>query len=390
MRIKVFGVLALGAAFVIPTSAAAAATPATPGTPVLVASGFDSPRGVAFFHGRLVVAEAGSGGRNCTVATPTDPVVVCFGRTGRISWANPGGTPTPLVDNLFSVAEYHGPIGFVPPDTLGPHGLSAQGGTLMAILGVYPQTFKNYTCPAGDQQCQADLAAAKKQAGALLAVKANGSYRKVAGVGAYDYEWTVRTNIPDQEQDANPYGVLAANGGVYVADAGSNTLDFVSKGGRISVVNYFPGRYPAFPSDEVPSCVVRSGDSLWVGTLAGNLFQINGGSMTRVVNPLLKHVTGCAADREQNIYLVNMWTNPGLPTPRSGNIVQFNTETGASAAIAGGLNFPNMDTVGPDGNLYFSANSVCPAAGEPPACPKVGQVWKLARAQADDGDGGGD
>jgi hypothetical protein len=37
-----------------------------------------------------------------------------------------------------------------------------------------------------------------------------------------------------------------------------------------------------------------------------------------------------------------------------------------------------MDAVGPDGNLYFSADSVCPAGGIPNFCPHGGTVWKLA------------
>ncbi|MDQ6709760.1 MAG: ScyD/ScyE family protein [Candidatus Dormibacteraeota bacterium] len=376
---SVFGVLALAVGVLLPSPALAVAAP------VPVASGFDSPRGVAFFHGKLVVGEAGTGGPRCIPASESNPLT-CFGRTSRISWVNTTtGTHTPLVDHLFSVAEFHAPN--QPPDTLGVGGLSARGGTLMAIMGVFPQAFENYPCAANDSACQADVAAARQQAGALLSVKGNGSWRKVAGVGAYDYDYTA--TIPGQEHDANPNGVLAANGGTYVADAGSNTLDFVSNGGRITVLHYFPGRYPNFPSDEVPTCIARAGDSLWVATLAGNLFRVHGRSATQVANPMLAHVTGCTSDGE-NVYFVNMWSTPGFPNPFSGNIVQFNAETHTSSVIAAGLNFPNMDTVGPDGNLYFSADSVCPHDGIANFCPNGGTVWKLALAHDGDehGDGG--
>ncbi|MEO6796177.1 MAG: ScyD/ScyE family protein [Candidatus Dormibacter sp.] len=382
MRFKtrsVFGVLALAVGLLVPGPAFAQGTAA----PVLVGSGFDSPRGVAFFHGKLVVAEAGHGGNNCIPASASNPLI-CFGRSSQISRVNTvTGIHTPLVDHLFSVAEFHAPG--QPPDTLGASGLSARGGTLMAIVGVYPQALANYQCAEGDSACEADLAAGRQQAGALLSVKANGSWRKVAGVGAFDFDFTA--NIPNQEHDANPNGVLAANGGTYVADAGANTLDFVGNGGRITVLHYFPARYEGFPSDEVPTCIARSGDSLWVATLAGNLFQINGRSATQVANSELKHVTGCTSDGE-NVYFVNMWSTPDFPQPFTGNIVKFTPEQGTSSVIAAGLNFPNMDAVGPDGNLYFSADSVCPTGGIAFLCPQGGTVWKLALSH--DGDEGRD
>src|SRR2546427_6748666 len=138
-------------------------------------------------------------------------------------------------------------VGAALPAPSARGGIAARNGSLMAILGVFPQAFANYQCAPGDSECQADLAAAKQQAGALLSVPANGSWRKVAGVGAFDFDFTA--NIPNQEHDANPYGVLADKNGTYVADAGSNTLNFVSDGGRIKILHYFPFRQAEFPTD---------------------------------------------------------------------------------------------------------------------------------------------
>jgi hypothetical protein len=369
--------MAVGVLVPIPAGAAG------PATPTFVAGGLDSPRGVAFFQGKLVVGEAGHGGKNCVPAPPAYPAA-CFGRTGQISRVNTAtGSHGTLVDHLFSVMEFRAPG---EGEALGVSGLSAGDGKLMAIMGVYPQAFADYRCAPGDAECAADLAAAKKQAGALLAVKTNGSWRKVAGVGAYDYDWTA--NVPNQEHDANPYGVLVANGGTYVADAGSNTLNFVSNGGRISILHYFPYRQEAFPSDEVPTCIAKTDNALWVATLAGNLYRVHGHSATLVANPYIKHVTACAADGQGNVYFVNMWNTPGPPNPFTGDIVKLSTESGKSSVIAAGLNFPNMDVVGPDGNLYFSADSICPAAGIAGFCPMGGTVWKLALPH--DNDGGGD
>ena len=370
IRIPLAASLLLAAGTLMPSPGVAAAA-----APVAVASGFDSPRGVDFFKGKLVVAEAGHGGTNCIPASATNPLT-CFGRSSQISWVNTAsGTHTPLVDQLFSVAEFRGPG---PGEALGVDGISARGGKLLAIEGVFPQAFANFSCAAGDSGCAADVDAAKKEAGALLSVKSNGSWRNVASVGAFGFDYTA--DIPNQEHDSNPYSVLAVNGGSYVADAGSNTLNFVSNNGHIRVLHYFPFRNDAgFPTDEVPDCVVNADDGLWVATLAGHLYRVHGTSVTLVPNALLKHVTGCTADRGGNVYFVNMWTTPTFPSPFTGDIVKMSDE-GTSSVIASGINFPNMDAVGPDGNLYFSADSVCPAAGIPGFCPMGGTVWKLALA----------
>ena len=380
-RLSLAAIVFMAVGALLPTPAAA--SPAS--GPALVAAGFDSPRGVAFFKDKLVVGEAGHGGKNCIPASAENPLT-CFGRTSKISWVNTTTKAhTPLVDHLFSVAEFRGPG---PGEALGVDGISARDGRLMAIEGAFPQAFAGYTCRPGDAECAADLAAAKNEAGALLSVKADGSWRKVAGVGAFDFDWTA--DKAPQEHDANPYGVLAANGGSYVVDSGSNTLNFVSNRGEITILHHFPWKNPVpffaggFPSDEVPTCVVRADDGLWVATLSGHLFWVDGTSATLVPNALLKHVTGCTADRDGNVYFVNMWTTLGFPTPFTGNIVKLSSDEGKSSVIANHLNFPNMDVVGPDGNLYFSADSVCPAAGIPHFCPQGGTVWKLALAHDSD------
>lgn len=360
----------------VPTPAGAAGAP----TPTFVAGGFDSPRGVEFFKGRLVVGEAGHGGKNCIAGTPT----ICFGRTSQISRVDTAtGTHTAIVDHLFSADEFFGPND--PGSPLGVSGISAGDGKLLAIIGVFPQAFANYQCAPGDTECSSDVDAAKKEAGALISVKSSGSWRKVAGVGAFGFDYTA--NIPNQEHDANPYGVLAANGGSYVADAGANTLEFVSNGGHISVLHYFPFRQNAFPTDEVPTCIAKTDDGVWLATLAGHLYRVHGRSATLVANSDIKHVTGCTADRQGNVYFVNMWTTPTPPQPFTGNIVKLDTEEGTSSVIAAGLNFPNMDVVGPDGNLYFSADSICPTAGIAGLCPQGGTLWKLALPHDNDDHG---
>ncbi len=345
----------------------------------VVATGFSSPRGVAFFHGHLLVAEGGTGGPYCDAAPPH--MTICIGRTGQISRVNlADGSHTPLVSGLFSAVEFHGG----PPEALGPEGLSVSDGRVLNQLGIYPQAFGNIHCAPGDAECARTLATAQAEAGHLLSVGANGSWRSVASVGSFDFNYTA--GIPNQEHDANPYGVLAAGGGAYVADAGSNTLNFVSSRGRISVLNYFPFQQDGFPSDEVPTCIARTDEALWVASLSGHLYRVRGGSATLVDLPLLKHVTGCTVGANDTLYLVNMWTSPGPPSPFSGDVVQFKPDEGTSSVVAGNLNFPNMITAG-RGALYVSADSICPATGFAGLCPKGGSVLKISAPSEGDQSG---
>jgi hypothetical protein len=339
-----------------------------------VAHGLDSPRGVAFFHGRLVVGEAGHGGHGgpACVTPPNGPGEICVGLTSQISWVNPETQlPKPLVTGLFSIT-----LG--QEGTLGVAGLSVSDGRILAILGASPQELN--VIPCATAACNGLIDTAKGQAGHLISVTVKGKWRSVASVGAFDYEYTKTLPLP-REIDANPYGVLASGRGAYVADAGANTLDWVNSKGAVSIVTHFQRFDPnTFPTDAVPDCVARADGALWVADLSGRLFRIQDGTATQVPMPLLTHVTGCTADQEGNLYLVNMWDSPppSLPSPFSGSVVKFDTEEGQSSVVAAHLNFPNMDTIGPDGNLYVSAGSICPAGGIPGLCPRGGTVLRIS------------
>ena len=373
MRLKtryLFGVLVLLLGALIPSPAVAASTV------TLVASGLDSPRGIAFYHGRMLVAEAGHGADSCSG-------IPCVGTTSQISWVNRStGASTPLVTGLFSVS-----LG--PEGSLGVSGLSVRGGKIFAALGATPQEVP--------PSVPGDLAA---EAGKLISVEPDGTWESVAPVGKSDFNYTLKFTEPTpgvyspgtQEHDANPTGVLATGNGVYVADSGANTLDFVDRHGKISIVHYFGWRDPNpnnFPSDAVPTCIARAEDGLWVADLSGHLFRVDGTKATEVVprdgagKPLLSHVTGCTTDGEGNLYLVNMF-GPGIPftSPSffQGNVVKFAPEEGRGSVLAGNLAFPNMAAVGPDGNLYVTAGSICPAhvpANAPGPCAGGGKVLRI-------------
>jgi hypothetical protein len=368
IRISLMAVVALGVLALVPLSAAASGA-----TVSVVASGFDSPRGVAFHGGRLLVGEAGHGGSACVGTLPT-----CLGLTGQVSSVNPRtGAHSPLVSNLISVS-----LG--PEGTIGVSGLSNQDGRILVIMGGAPQEIAGFPCAT--DECRAIVSAGAQQLGQLISVSRDGSWRAVAGVGAKDFDFTTTLPAPN-EHDANPYGVLGAKGGAYVADAGANTLDFVNKRGQISILQHFFLSAPNdFPTDAVPTCVAQSNGSLWVADLSGRLFRIHGDTATQVPLALIHHVTGCASDGN-NLYLVNMWTTPGFPSPFTGSVVKYRTDKGSASIVAQGLNFPNMVTVGPEGALYVSADSICPAGGIPGLCPNGGTLLRITTHDEDDNNG---
>ena len=384
MRMKkryLLGLIVMAMGALLPSPAAAT------GTVTVVASGLDSPRGIAFFEGRMLVAEAGHGGLTCF--GPADHPA-CPGDTSQISWVDTTtGTITPLVTGLSSIS-------FGREGTEGAAGISVSDGQILAIMGVAPQGLP--LDPAFDL--------GRAHSGRLISINPNGTWRSVASVGESDYTYTLQFTEPTpgvyspgtQEHDANPYGVLATDDGAYVVDAGANTLDFVNEDGQISILHHFTWRDPNpnnFPSDAVPTCVARSGDALWVGQLSGQLFRIDGAGVTQVVpmdgagTPLLTHVTGCTSDHHGNLYFVNMF-GPGTsftdPSFFAGNVVRYNADEGKGSVVADNLFTPNMPAIGPDGNLYVTAGSICPATGVggPPPCKDGGKVLRINLPHGDD------
>ena len=124
---RVLVLLALGLGLALLPSPVAAS-----GSVTTVATGLDSPRGIAFYHGKMLVAEAGHGGSDC-FTPPGNPFPICIGNSSQISWVNPATHGhTPFVTGLFSVS-----LG--PEGVLGVSGLSVSDGRILAQISSTPQ-----------------------------------------------------------------------------------------------------------------------------------------------------------------------------------------------------------------------------------------------------------
>lgn len=354
---------ALVAAGLLASVATTTASAADPG-PTTVVGGLHSPRGLAFApNGNLYVAEAGLGGGN-----PTDGILPGFGLTGSVTeirGASTGHATTRVViGGLPSAGDEEG--------TVGPDGISVHG---------------NGNIDVQISLSQEQTGIPSDLLGRLIKVTPSGRSKVLANVGDFNYEWsTQHQDLAPHDfmpGDSNPYAVLAVAGGAYVADAGTNTLNWVAADGKISILAFFPNNTFA---DATPTCIAKGPDgALYVGTLAlvdsvGALLGIPGlppphpaatvyrvdpkaadpaslSTVLSVATPWatdLWPITGCAASRS-TLYVSEFVSGMG-PTGPVGDVVAipFAHPDQQTSLTNGALTFPGGVAVGPDGHVYVS------------------------------------
>jgi hypothetical protein len=368
------------------TATAASASPKPAFT--TVASGFDNPRGIAIGDdGRLYVAEAGRGGATCVPGGPGGGNT-CVGLTSGVSVISEHGAHHRVVSGLLSISDTGGVF------ATGADGLSrTDEGGLSTVMTSCPQQLDQI--PPGKFPAPL-VAAAKAQAGQVIKIKREGKFETTAGVGKFDWNWSLthKNLVPGQFPDCNPYGILASEHGSWVVDAATNTLDRVSSHGKIKIVVFFPNP-PS--SDAVPTCLDRGPDgALYVGELTGGgnkpgasvVWRVD----TREEHPTptvwatgLTAVTGCGfADGK---FYATEFSTLGLDNaaPGTGAVVSVRAHSTTPTVVAGGLSFPNGFAA--RGNtLYVSNWSVAPAvipAGAPPFL-RPGEVVRIQTHDQDD------
>ncbi len=361
----------------------------------VVASGLNSPRGLAFApNGLLYVAEAGLGAGNAQGGLA--PGLGFTASVTEIRGVN-SGNPTwqRIVTGLVSV-------GLTEPtlQAIGVSGVSVHGsGGIYVTIG---------ESALGQMAEVPDLPpAAAAELGHVLKITPSGHWKVVADVGDMNYQWAeANANQPwapaGQFPDANPYGLLALNGKQYVADAGANTLNEVRANGSVKILAFFPNPMLPLPnggsatvSDAVPTDVAVGPDGyLYVGTLA---FGANFGRFGPTAPP-----NWASLPPQSKIYRVNpnttkfflddsdVWAsglNPIVALEfangalyvteyvtqeshfQTGDVmrIELNTDGSAGARTAlgtGALHQPNGLAIGRDGAIYVSNHSVSSGTGQ--------------------------
>jgi hypothetical protein len=334
-----------------------------------VAKGLDNPRAVAFdSDGHLFVAEAGHGGPECITGGPGPSGETCVGFTSGISRIE-GGKAHRVVDGYASLAGRDGSV------AIGIDGISILNDwRIFAVEGEAEQ----HVPPTGF--AKETLEKGKAQLGRLFEFTITGGKKTVANVGGFDFKWSEehKSLVPEQFPDANPYAVLATGGGEWVADAASNTLDFVSTSGKVKVVAFIPN--PPV-SDAVPTCVAKGPDgAIYVGQLAGGGNPPGSAAIWRV-EPWdgdvskwatgLTSVTGCGFDTDGDFYAVE-FSVLGFEsfTPFTGALVRVPPHSTKPIPVVEKLSFPNGFAARPH-QIYVSNWSIAPAAGSHGATGEV-------------------
>ncbi len=337
-----------------------------------VAKGLNNPRGLAFGpDGKLYVAEAGAGGEECQ---PHGTEETCIGFTSGISRLDSSGVHH-VVNGLLSVSEGGG-FGATGVDGISFFGSSVYAIEMGNTANVPPSGFSPAT-----------IAKAKAEIGRLGVFTTSGGH-VVADVGDFDHKWTEEhvSLAPENFPDANPYAVLAGSFGELVADAASNTLDFVSPSGHVQVLTFFPAAKSSKPeADAVPTCLAKGPDgAIYIGELAGATAPVGSSVVWRwtpgheptVWASGLTSVTGCGFAADGQFYAVEFSTK-GLieATPGSGAVVRVPPHSTSPTTIVSGLSFPGGFAAA--GNAGYVSNwSIAPgnSGGGP-----TGEVLKITQ-----------
>jgi hypothetical protein len=267
---RVLGTAALTAMSLLAISEFNAVLHAQTTAPLVVASGLDSPRGLAFGpNGLLYVVEAGRGGDSTMCLPPTGPAGPrCYGATGAITQISGILVQQRVLTGLPSVAPAGG------NEAEGPHDIEFGFGSALITVG-----------QGGDPALRAPFEAAGIKLATLLRVELTGQVSHPFDIGAFE----AANNADGELPDSNPFGLKALSDRLVVADAGANALFQLGVNG-ISTLATFPTRTVPnpmggadIPMHAVPTSVVEGPDgSLYVGQLTGFPFPAGGASVFRV------------------------------------------------------------------------------------------------------------
>ncbi|MGH9187549.1 MAG: ScyD/ScyE family protein [Acidimicrobiales bacterium] len=354
LRVVVACVVILGAATVVGRPAQAESQLE------VVASGLDSPRGLAFGrHGVLYVAEAGRGGDGpCNIGP--GGTEFCVGATGAVTRVR-NGRQWRIISGLPSYGNRTHTF------VLGPHD-----------VGVLPNGFLHVPIGLGLEAARrAELGPEGADLGKLIRVNPTGHWRPVADLVRYELEHDPDQDIPGALVESDPYGLLQEGLRTFVVDAAGNDLLKVDSQRRISTVAVFPD-LPDPESgemlDAVPTSVARGPDgALYVGQLTGypwppgqaQVFRVVPGELPTVYASGFTNIIDITFDDDGRLLVLEIATN-GLASddPTTGALKRVEHDGNVTVLAQQGLISPTSVVIGPDGALYISNNGRTVGAGQ--------------------------
>lgn len=353
---------------------------------VVVMSGLDNPRGLAFGpEGALYVVEAGRGGTGPCISLLGG--TVCYGPTGAVSrlWQ---GVQERIATGMPSLA--------------GPNGVAQAGPVDISFLG-RGNAFVTIGLQ-NDPTVRSQLGEVGAGFGRLVHLDASGGWRFETDVAAFEAANNPDGRLKDDGTpfyDSNPFGLLALPGRHLVTDAGGNDLLRVDANGDISLLALFHSRgtTPPRPSfappqfdqftDAVPSSVAVGPDgAYYVSELTGVPFTDGRANIYRVTeaeSPRLfligdacvsgfKAIIDIAFDSDGNLYVLQHSTGavqqggPGklirVTPDRTQADICAQYQGGIRTPVIEGLTRPTSIAVGPDGALYVTNKGVSVGVGE--------------------------
>ena len=323
--------------------------------PVVVATGLNNPYKLTQGpDGAIYVAEAGTGGDNCSPLEGPDGQAqeACRGTTGSVMRISTTNTRT--VTGLPSVAG--------GGEAIGPTAVDFDSsGQMYVLIGM-----------GGNADTR--VALGNPQFGTLLRIPSTGAPVVVADLVAYEQE----NDSDGVEPDSNPFGLAFDGLDALVTDAGGNVLLRVKPAGTITAEAVFPARMvdpPPFipapgqiPMQAVPTSVeVGPAGKITVSQLTGfpfvvgaaNIWSVSGGTATALHTGFTNIIDHAVAD-DGTMYVLEFATNGLLSDNPQPALVQIRTDGtrktllyGDQIPVAGGV------AVGSDGMVYLSVCTLC-------------------------------